>query len=122
VPQRWPRAVTRRPPVIHPLWAERQRRWSNTDDPCKLAEAGPALAAGPGGASELAARAGTSPPCRQMAVRAGGGRVRVVRPGRRHRLDDRGAGIRAGQPPRQRLRPGWAAPVSRWPGLLCGGC
>src|SRR6185437_1252835 len=39
-----------------------------------------------------------------MAARPGRGRLRPVRPGRRHLLDDRGAGLRADQPGRRGLR------------------
>src|ERR1700678_3478358 len=41
---------------------------------------------------------------RRMAARAGSGRVRAVRPAGRHLLNDRGAGVRAGQPGRRRLQ------------------
>ena len=43
---------------------------------------------------------------RRMAARAGGRRVRPVRRGHRHLLDDRGAGLRAGQPGRRGIRAG----------------
>ena len=65
-----------------------------------------ALAAGPAPAAELAQRTSTTPGMSLSGSGPGSRRLRGVRPGHRHLLDDRGAGVRPRRPGRRRLHPG----------------